>query len=91
VFRVVLGTDLVSRYESSPGSFRHFCSRCGSQLFATGDGVPIVRVRLGTLDADPGGRPRANIWVGSKAPWHEVPAGLECFDEEPPEEFLVAG
>ena len=90
-FRVTAGADSISRYESSPRWYRHFCSRCGSQLFATGDRAAIVRVRLGTLEGDPGGRPRANIWVGSKAPWHEPAAGLEAFDQMPREELLMPG
>lgn len=30
----------------------------------------------------------ANIWVGSKASWCEVPEGIPTFDEAPTPEFL---
>src|SRR5262249_61075688 len=32
----------------------------------------IIRIRLGLLDADPGRRPLAHIWVSEKAPWFEI-------------------
>lgn len=69
-FRFVEGESLVGRWESSPGQFRHFCTRCGSPLIKRIDSKPEeVRLRLGTLDADPETRPAAHIFVGSKAPW----------------------
>ena len=83
-FRIVAGAELVSEYESSPGSSRAFCSRCGSPVFGRMAGVDLMRVRLGTLDDDPAGRPIANIWVGSKAPWYQITDSLERFDDEPP-------
>jgi hypothetical protein len=83
-FRVVQGAELLSEYESSPGSWRVFCSRCGSPVFGRVPVVDLVRVRLGTLDGDPGARPIADIWVGSKAPWFAIADALERFDEAPP-------
>jgi hypothetical protein len=83
-FRVVAGSELVSEYESSPGSYRAFCSRCGSPVFGRIAPTDLIRVRVGSLDGDPGGRPIANIWVGSKAPWFPITDSLERFDEEPP-------
>ncbi len=84
-FRVAAGQELVREYESSPGYFRAFCSRCGSPLYGRGERFPeIRRIRLGTLDQDPGARPVANVWLGSKAPWFETSDSLEQFDEMPP-------
>jgi hypothetical protein len=42
---------------------------------------------LGTLDDDPGLRPRCHVWVGSKAPWYEITDDLPRFEEEPGEGF----
>ena len=56
-FRIVQGAELLSEYESSPGSRRVFCSRCGSPglvQFPSGD---LVRVRLRRLDGAPRARP----------------------------------
>jgi hypothetical protein len=83
-FRITTGRQLISEYESSPGSFRTFCSRCGSPVCGRIPAADIVRVRLGSLDADPVGRAAANIWVGSKAPWFTITDSLQQFEEEPP-------
>jgi hypothetical protein len=70
---VVAGEAAMARYESSPGKFRHFCSRCGSPIFSRSDSMPhISSLRAGTLDEDPGLRPATHIWVSAKAPWLEI-------------------
>ena len=38
----------------------------------------------GTLDDDPGIRLSANIFVASRAPWHEITDSAPCFDAYPP-------
>jgi hypothetical protein len=72
-----------ARFESAPGAVRRFCPRCGS--VAPGDAAggrhPIP---LGGLDGDPGVRPLAHIFVGSKAPWFELHDRLPRFDTLPP-------
>ena len=82
-FHWVCGEELLSCYESSPNSGRIFCSVCGSTLGGTEDGR-IDSVTLGTVECDPGIRPRSHIFVGSKAPWHEITDGLPRFEEWPP-------
>ena len=79
------GRDRISEYESTPGKFRAFCSRCGSPLYSRLTSNPeTFRIRLGTLDGDPGRRPLAHFWVGSKATWHEITDGLEQFEGDVP-------
>jgi hypothetical protein len=71
------GAELVREFESSPGKYRAFCSRCGSPLYSRLDAEPEVRrIRLGTLDGDPERRPFGHFWVSSKAPWHEITDSL---------------
>lgn len=82
-FRWVNGEDLVSYYDSSPNESRMFCRVCGSTLGATEDGR-IGSITLGTVEGDPGIRPRSHIFVGSKAPWHEITDALPQFEERPP-------
>jgi hypothetical protein len=36
------------------------------------DDPDTFRVRLGTLDGDPGRRALAHFWVSEKAPWFEI-------------------
>jgi hypothetical protein len=76
-FRLVTGDELVRAYESSPGKMRHFCGRCGSPLFARDPSLPDhVRIRLGSLDGDPGVRPSFHWLVDSKAPGSRSPTGF---------------
>lgn len=83
--RWISGRELVQEYESSPGQFRAFCARCGSPLYSRVDADPaVIRVRLGSLDGDPGRRSQAHYWVGSKAPWFEISDALPRFEEAPP-------
>jgi len=82
-FRWTCGEEFVSYYECSPKACRMFCRVCGSTLGGTDDGQ-ITSVTLGTIDGDPGIRPRSHIFVGSKAPWHEITDALPQFEEWPP-------
>jgi len=67
----------LKEWESSPGKRRCFCGRCGSPILKRNDARPeILRLRLGTLDTDPGVKPSKHIYVGSKAPWVEIKDGL---------------
>jgi hypothetical protein len=79
-FHWLRGEDLVSKYQSSPGEVRTFCRVCGATLptFLTGDHAEIG-LPLGTLDGDPGVRPSAHIFVGSKAAWFEITDALPQF------------
>ncbi len=45
----------------------------------------IAAITLGTVDGDPGIRPSSHIFVGSKAPWHDIVDDLPQFQEWPPE------
>jgi hypothetical protein len=82
-FRWTRGEDLLSAYESSPGKFRRFCSRCGSHIMAERVAQPVVMLRLGCLDSSIGERPQFHIWRSDGASWYdpktswpEKPGGL---------------
>jgi hypothetical protein len=76
-FRFVAGEGLMKAWESSPGKRRCFCGRCGSPILKRNDAHPeTLRLRLGTLDTDPGIKPSKHIYVGSKAPWVEIADSL---------------
>lgn len=80
--RFVSGEELIREYESSPGRFRAFCSRCGSPVYKRVLEQPdSVRIRLGLVDGDPGLRARVHIFVASKAPWYEITDALPQFPE----------
>lgn len=48
------------------------CARCGSLLYSRVREGKWVHVAMGTLVDAPTIRPTAHIFVGSKAPWHEI-------------------
>ena len=88
-FVLTSGTELVAKYESSPGKYRCFCRNCGSPVYSYRASIPsTVRVRLGTLDGDPGLRPVLHSWVGEKAPWFEITDGLPQFRTGDPESLI---
>ena len=82
-FRWTSGAEHVEGYDSSPGARRCFCRKCGSPLVAMHEGA-VGEVVVGTIDGDPGARPREHIFVGSKAPWHEITDTLPQFAQWPP-------
>lgn len=82
-FRWTSGMELVGRYSSSRERERCFCRKCGSPLVAAHSGK-VTEVVLGTIDGDPGVRPREHIFVGSRAPWYEIADSLPQFEGWPP-------
>jgi len=79
-FRWRRGEDLVTRYESSPGTTRAFCRICGTRLISEFAGRPDeLGLPLAVLDGDPGVRPMAHVHVASKAVWHEIADDLPQF------------
>ena len=84
-FRWIAGENLITWYESSPGTRRGFCSRCGSPLLSRFDARPEVHgLPLGCLDSDPAVKPAMHIFVGSKATWFDITDSLPRHEEGPP-------
>jgi len=84
-FRFTRGGHRITRYESSPSLSRAFCGRCGSPV--PDDTKPWegkLFIPAGVLDDDPGIRPMGHIFVGSKAPWYDIPPGLPTWEAYPP-------
>jgi hypothetical protein len=70
-FRWTRGEDRLAAFESSPGKFRRFCSRCGSHIMAERIAQPVVMLRLGCLDTPVGERPQVHIWRSEAASWYD--------------------
>jgi len=82
-FRWTKGAELLGAFESSPGKFRRFCTKCGSHVMAERVAQPTVLLRLGCLDTTVGERPQVHIWRSEGASWYdpktqseELPEGL---------------
>jgi hypothetical protein len=81
-FKLLGGADTLREFESAPGKFRAFCSRCGSPIYAyLAASADVLRVRLGSLDTPFTGTPKAHTWVSDKAPWEPIEGGLPQFPQ----------
>lgn len=89
-FVLLQGDSLLREYESSPGKFRAFCSRCGSPIYARLAASPdVLRIRLGALDTPFDGQPEVHTFVADKAPWAPIADGLPQFDGFAPTSVMV--
>ena len=59
------------------------CASCGSLLYSVVRNGEWVHVAMGTLIDTPTIRPTAHIFVGSKAPWHQITDDLPQYQEFP--------
>ncbi|RLW71453.1 MAG: aldehyde-activating protein [gamma proteobacterium symbiont of Stewartia floridana] len=74
------GESRLTHYNSSEAMGSLFCSRCGSPLAGTYQGV-IGWVSLGCVDGEPGVKVGKHIFMGSRASWESNPGDVLQFDE----------
>jgi hypothetical protein len=72
---VTEGSGTLLRYGRSDNHDAR-CSICGSFLYSLVRNGSYVHVNLGALADAPSLTPTAHIYVGSKAPWHEITDSL---------------
>lgn len=82
--QIVTGHESVSLYERNEDNLGKFCRRCGSMLYYIVRNGQYAHVQMGTLLDDPGIQPQFHIFVGSKAPWHDIADSLPQFQKLPP-------
>ncbi|MEX0286612.1 MAG: GFA family protein [Paracoccaceae bacterium] len=76
-------TATIQQYTSSPDFVRAFCSGCGSAVPQLKSDGQSMRLPVGPMDLPTPLREGRHIFVGSKAPWHIMPAGAETHDACP--------
>ena len=80
-FRYVSGEASLKTYASSASHDRVFCAECGSNIMVATDSEPNeFYISMGTVDGNPECPPAYHIYVGSKAPWHEIDDDLPKYD-----------
>ena len=85
-FRYISGESDTSEYASSASHGRVFCSECGSNILVALDQEPdVLYLSMSAIEGDPPRPQGYHIYVGSKAPWHEIVDDLKQYDTEPPE------
>lgn len=83
-FSYASGADSVSTYLSSSKNTRAFCGICGSNISVASNLEPdMLYVSMSAIDGDPDLPTGYHIFVGSKAPWHEILDDLKQYDTEP--------
>ena len=78
------GEDLLTSYIGVDGYGLQFCKNCGSTLCTIYEDE-VLQVLLGCVDGEPEIEIGQHIFVGSKASWEVMPAGVVQFEEWPPE------
>jgi len=78
--RITAGQDEVAVYGEEDANDTR-CGACGSFLYSVVRDGAFVHVAMGSLVDMPGIRPNKHIFVGSKAPWHEIADDLPQFEE----------
>lgn len=63
---------------------REFCAECGTHLVTRPPGMPLLVLKVGTLD-DPTAfeGPRLAIYAVDRQPFHPIPEGLPTFERLP--------
>jgi hypothetical protein len=85
-FRYVRGAPKTfARADLDQPVTREFCQTCGTHLTTRNPRVPLVILKIGTLD-DPSlyGAPQAAIYTVDKQPFHLIAEGLPAFERLPP-------
>jgi hypothetical protein len=84
-FRWLGGEDAIAKYSSSEQGVRSFCSHCGSVAPLLLPDLGFAICPAGNLQGDPGVRPQAHMFTGSKASWYAITDSLPQHDAYPPE------
>ena len=82
-FELLEGAEKIRTWRPLDGLPKSFCEECVGHVFS-GDpeNGPVVGVRFGAIDGDPGIRPEWHQWVSSAPAWDPVPDdGLPRFSE----------
>jgi hypothetical protein len=85
-FRYVSGLPKTfTRHDLDRPVTREFCENCGAHLTTRSPNVPLVILKVGTLD-DPSlyGGPQMAINTLDKQSFHVIPEGLPTFERLPP-------
>lgn len=86
LFRWVRGEKQVKFYKDPAARFFSvsFCEKCGSGAPRVNREYKVAYVPAGVLDTDPGIKPTARIFVGSKPSWVDITDNVPRFEETPP-------
>lgn len=93
-YGILVARDSFHLLQGKPSSFestsatgnqvqRHFCSDCGSPLFATNTKNPhVISIRTGVLNHPEAFKPQGAIFTDSAQPWSQIPKGIPTWPKE---------
>jgi hypothetical protein len=81
--RLVAGADSLLIFGDPAEAHDLHCRHCGALLYSVVRDNAWAHVAMGTLIDAPSIRPTEHIFVGSKAPWHEITDDLPQYAEFP--------
>ncbi|WP_237153212.1 GFA family protein [Oryzibacter oryziterrae] len=73
-----------AKYQSSSKGWRHFCGRCGGQLFMSDPAGHSIGVTVGSLDDADAVTLSAHGWDGSRPRWLCLSDDLPRYPADPP-------
>ena len=86
-FAFVSGAERIRSYALPARQYStEFCGDCGSLAPSAAPGSPVAMLPAGAIDTPLSRLPTVHLYVASKAPWCEISAAGDRFDELPPPE-----
>ncbi len=82
-FRWMTGEEQLTTYKTGNDFGLQFCQMCGSTLCGLFENR-VHGITLGCVDGDPDVELGMHIFVGSRARWETIPAGVKQYQEGPP-------
>lgn len=82
--RFALTAGSTASHASSATCERHFCGRCGSQIFMTDRDGRSVGVTVASLDKPEAVEPATHGWTSSQMPWLVIADDLPRSPGDPP-------
>ena len=82
-FRYLTGENDLKIYKSSGDHDRVFCGNCGSNILVSlKDDSDFLYLSMGAVEGNPKLPEAYHIFVGSKAPWHEITDDHVQYEED---------
>lgn len=84
-FKWLSGENKVGRYDPPDTKYfaTAFCQQCGSSLPWLSKSGKVVIVPAGSLDDDPGIKPKKNIYCGSRSGWYVAASAIPELESGP--------
>ena len=80
-FKVTRGE--ITEHESSPGTWRGFCERCGASLTFRGDDWNDIAITIASLDDPNAITPESNVFLSERLHWVRFNEDMRNYDGFP--------